>query len=169
MIHNPRRDGTEWSDEVLRQFGLFFWVTLILSVLRVSLRIYKVKMAPFTQLRWGIAPITSNHPHQDAGFLGKCLRLSEAENFWVSVFPQTDISETLILRILTHHLGEISFRSCSQLFGVIKMEYAKYEFPERCKLVSALKSTQWITWRLCSYGKCPTEPLSTRGCLQKAM
>jgi len=49
------------------------------------------------------------------------------------------------------------------------MEYATYEFSERCKLVSALNYTQWITWGLCSNGKCGTGPMSTRSCLQKKM
>lgn len=119
------------SQNLVRNFGLFFWVGRLLC----EKKHYKF---------WGWP---SSNPikflfGQKSAFLVlvKCLNLCWTETCF-SIFPQTDVAETLILRFLTHYFREISFRKCSQLFNVIKIEYAKYEFSERCKLMSALKFT----------------------------
>lgn len=127
MICSPRIYFTELSKEfcaiLLSQLGL---------VRRVPLWILRMALLKSHQILF----------RQKSAFLVlvKCLNLLNW-NFCFPIFPQNDVAETLILRILTRYFREISCRKFSQLFNVIKIEYAKYEFSERCKLMSALKFT----------------------------
>lgn len=47
------------------------------------------------------------------------------------------------------------------------MKYAKYECSESCKVLSAPKSTQWITWRLCRCVWCDKKPVPRHSCLRR--
>lgn len=120
------------SQNLVRNFGLFFWVSRLLC----EKKHYKFWGWPSSN------PIKFLFGQKSAfSSFGEVPESVLNWNSCFSIFPQTDVAETLILRFLTHYFRKISFRKCSQLFNVIKIEYAKYEFSERCKLMSALKFT----------------------------